>query len=150
MKLKTTVLLLFIGLIFSSCSENDDDNQSNNPNIPNVAFNTGSLINTNLPQYNQMQFPGNSITLNSNYGVKGVVLYFSGSTYSAFELSDPNHPISSCSNLTVSGPIATCACDDGNSYEIITGQRQEGTTGQFTMVPYRVEVSGNIIRVFNN
>jgi len=149
MKLKTLVVILFTGILFNSCNNDDDNNQNNNPNIPNAIFDTGNLIDTRLPQYNQMQFPGNHITLNNNYGINGVVLYFTGSTYSAFELSDPNHQITTCSNLTVSGPIATCSCEDGNSYEIITGQREEGTTGQYTLVPYRVEVNGSIIRVFN-
>ena len=151
MKLKTIVLFLFTGLLFNSCSKKDDDNQNNNPNIPNAVFDTGNLINTSLPQYNQMQFPGNYITLNSNYGIKGVVLYYAGNNnYSAFELSDPNHPISSCSNLTVNGIVATCNCADENAYEILNGTRQEGTTGQYTLVRYFVEVNGSVIRIFNN
>jgi len=34
--------------------------------------------------------------------------------------------------------------------DIIIGGQLEGTTGQFGLVPYGVEVLGNIIRVFNN
>ncbi|WP_034062681.1 hypothetical protein [Lacinutrix jangbogonensis] len=150
MKLKIILSFLLIGLMLNSCNKNDDNNQNNNPNIPNAVFDTGNLINTSLPQFNQMQFPGNHITLNNNYGVNGVVVYFSGAAYTAFELSDPNHALASCSSLTISAPIATCSCDDGNSYEILSGQREEGTTGQFSLIPYRVEVSGSIIRVFNN
>ena len=148
MKFKTLLFSLFIGLILSSCSKNDD-NQNNNPYIPNAVFDTGSLINTTLPQYNQMQFPGNYITLNSNYGIKGVVLYYAGNNnYSAFELSDPNHAISSCSKLTVNGIVATCGCADENAYEILNGTKQDG--GQYPMTRYNVEVSGSVIRVFNN
>jgi len=151
MKLKATILAILIGLSLSSCRTDDDNNQNNNPNIPNIVFDTGNLINTSLPQYNQMQFPGNFITLNSTYGNKGVVLYYAGNNnYSAFELTDPNHPSSSCSNLTVNGIVATCNCADENAYEIINGTQQEGTTGQYTLVRYFVEVNGSVIRVFNN
>jgi len=131
-----------------SCS-NNDDGRLDNPNIPNFAFDTGTLININLPQFSNLQFPGNFIIL-EQYGVNGVVLYSSGTTFSAFELSDPNHQLNTCSLLTVEGIIATCNCDDGNSYNIVNGGQQEGTSGQYGLVPYGVEVVGNIIRVFNN
>ena len=148
MKLKSILFSLLIALTFNSCSKNDDNSQNNNPYISNIIIDTGSLINTNLPQYNHMQFPGNSITLNSNYGVNGVVVYYTGSSYSAFELTDPNHAISSCSKLTVNGLVATCGCADENAYEIINGTKQDG--GQYTLVRYNVEVIGSIIRVYNN
>lgn len=146
--MKTFTIKLLIVLFLASCSSNDDG-RNNNPNIPNYEFDTGDLINTNLPQFSHLQFPGNFIVL-SQYGVNGVVLYSSGTTYSAFELSDPNHQINTCSSLTVDGIIASCDCDDGNSYNIVNGGQQEGTSGSYGLVPYGVEVLGNIIRVFNN
>ena len=150
--MKKILILLLLALVFStSCKKNDDDNLTSNPNIPNAVFDTGNAINTSLPQYNQLQFPGNYVILNnSNYGINGVVLYYSGASYSAFELSDPNHSLNSCSILSVEGVIATCTCDDGNSYEIIGGTPNQGTTGQYTLKRYVVEVNGNIIRVYNN
>lgn len=133
-----------------SCSKSDDVN-SNNPFIPNYAFDTGGLINTNLPQYNNLNFPGNHIILRSPYGVNGVVVYFAGGElYSAFELSDPNHNLSACSTLTVEGVIASCGCDDDNAYDILSGSRVEGTTGQYVLKRYFVEANDNIIRVYNN
>ncbi len=133
----------------ANCSS--DDNVINNPNIPNYSFDTGNLINTNLPQYNSLKFAGNSITLDNPYGYNGLVLYYAGNNqYSAFELSDPNHQITNCSKLTVEGVIATCNCDDGNSYDILTGSPASGTTGGYTLKPYFVEVNGAIIRVYNN
>ncbi len=41
--------------------------------------------------------------------------------YMAFELTDPNHVPQPCSSLVVKGTEATCSCDDGNEYTIITG-----------------------------
>jgi len=146
--MKNPIYFILTLLLLVSCS-NNDDGRLGNPNIPNFAFDTGTLINISLPQYSVLQFPGNYIILDQ-YGVNGVVLYSSGTTFSAFELSDPNHQLNTCSLLTVAGVIATCNCDDGNSYNILNGAQQEGTSGQFGLVPYGVEVSGTIIRVFNN
>ena len=138
-------------LIIVSCNKTDGDAYRNNPNIPNISFNSGSLVNTNLPQYSSLKYPNNYVILNNNYGINGVILFFAGgNNYSAFELSDPNHPLSTCSTLTVEGVVATCNCNDGNSYEILNGIGQTGTTGKYALKRYFVEASGNIIRVYNN
>ena len=137
-------------LVVFSCSKNDDSN-NNNQYIPNIAFDTGTLINTNLPQYSNLKIPGNHVILNNNYGVNGVVLYYAGGTnYNAFELSDPNHVLNGCSTLTVEDIIATCSCNDSNSYEILNGIGLDGTTGNYALKRYFVETFGNTIRVYNN
>lgn len=142
--------LILLALITVSCSKSDD-NDNNNQYIPNVTFDTGNLVNTNLPQYSQLKYANNHVVLNNNYGINGVVIYFAGGTnYSAFELSDPNHPLSECSTLSVEDVIATCNCNDGNSYDILSGNIQPGTTGQYALKRYYVEVLGDIIRVYNN
>ena len=143
----------FFGVLFllflMGCSNNDPI--INNPNLPNYTFDTGNLVNINLPQYSNLQFPGNFKILDGPYGINGVVLYYAGgSNYSAFEISDPNHALSNCSTLSVEGIIATCNCNDGNSYDIINGIGRTGTTGSYTLKRYHVEVNGSIIRVFNN
>ena len=140
-------LICFVFLV--ACSTNNDIIK--NPFLPNYTFDTGSLINTDLPQFNQLKFPGNHITVNSPYGINGFVLYYAGGTnYNAFEITDPNHALSSCSKLSVDGVIATCDCADGNSYDILNGIQREGTTGNYPLVRYHVEVQGSIIRVYNN
>ena len=145
--------LILITLIFStlfSCKKNDIDLQSN-PFIPNLAFDTQTLINTDLPQYNDLRFPGNYVTLNNNYGLNGVVVYYAGGeNYSAFDLTDPSHVVSNCSNLTIEGIVATCSCDDAKEFEILTGQPTNGTVSQYTLKRYFVEVNGSIVRVYNN
>ncbi|WP_038532296.1 hypothetical protein [Formosa agariphila] len=143
--------LFFIALtVLMMVNCTSDDSALYNPNLPDYSFDTGTLINTNLPLYNQLNFAGNYITLDSPYGINGLVLYYLGGTqYVAYELSDPNHPITTCSKLDVNGLIASCRCDDGNSYNIINGLPETGTTGGYTLQPYRVEVSGSIVRVYN-
>lgn len=143
------IFLLISLLILTACSNNDPI--LNNPNLPNYTFDTGTLVNTNLPQYNILKFPGNFKILDSPYGINGVVIYFAGgSNYNAFEISDPNHSLNNCSKLSVDGIIATCNCDDGNSYDILNGIGRTGTTGSYALKRYFVEVNGNIIRVYNN
>ena len=141
-------ILYSIALFFLlSCSKNDI---IRNPYLPNYNFNSGNFINTQLPQYTLLQVPGNYVILD-NYGINGIIIFYAGGTiYNAFELSDPNHPVSNCSRLTVDGIIASCSCDDGNSYDILTGNMAEGTTGQYPLLRYNVEVAGSIIRVYNN
>jgi hypothetical protein len=142
-------LYLFLAIFFIGCSTNNDIIK--NPYLPNYSFDTGSLINTSLPQFSQLKFPGNYVILDKPYGINGFVLYYAGGTnYNAFEITDPNHPISNCSKLSIEGIIATCNCDDGNSYEILNGLKREGTTGTYPLIRYYVEVSGSIIRVYNN
>ena len=151
MKLQYIFGLLLLSLVIFSCNKNDDDNDDENSNIPNVAFDTGGLINTNLPQYNNMQFPGNYIVLNNNYGINGVVVYYAGGdNYSAFELSDPLHQLQTCSVLEVEGTTATCTCGDDNAFNIVVGLAENGTANTFPLKRYFVEASGSIIRVFNN
>src|SRR5690554_1314858 len=141
---------ILVAFIVFSCSKSDDGDRDN-PNIPNIGFNTGNLVNTNIPQYSNLKYANNWVVLNNNYGINGVILFYAGgSNYSAFERSDPNHPLSACSTLTVEGVVATCNCDDGNSYEILNGIGQTGTTGHYALKRYYVEVAGNIIRVYNN
>lgn len=142
--MKKILLFLPVFILFMSCSGSDDDYR-NNPNLPDVNFNF--QLNLNFAEYNDLQFPGNSFAT-YNYGVRGVVIYnINSSQYVAFELSDPNHPPNNCSGMIVDGVIATCGCDD-NQYNVITGELVEGD-GDYTMKPYRVQRSGNMLEVYN-
>ncbi|GAA4308539.1 hypothetical protein GCM10023115_36870 [Pontixanthobacter gangjinensis] len=142
MKKLVFFLPLFISLL--SCSGSDDELR-NNPNLPDLNFRF--QLNLSFPEYNDLQYPGNSFAT-YNHGVRGVVIYnINNSQYVAFELSDPNHPPSNCSGMTLNGVIASCGCD-GNQYNIITGELTQGE-GEYTMKPYRVTRSGNSLEVYN-
>lgn len=143
----TTLICCFV--LVTSCQKNDDGDNNNNF-IPDINFDTFDSINTALPQYNDLQFPGGSIVING-FGYNGIVIYNTGNTYYAFEITDPNHVPSGCSILNVEGTIATCNCEDGNSYSIAGGGVPfDGTTGQYSLKPYFVETNGNVIRVYSN
>lgn len=144
----TAVKILFACLVFISlcaCTQ-DDDIRYNNPYLPDESFRL--ILNLSLPEYNNLNFPGNSYST-YNYGINGVVVYNINNTqYTAFELSDPNHPLRNCSLLSVEGIIARCGCEDGNSYNILTGEISSGT-GQYPLKPYRIRKSGNTLEIFN-
>ena len=136
--------LFLLILTFSGCSSDDDLRQ--NPYLPHLNFSVS--FDLSLPEYNQLNFPGNKF-VTRNYGINGIVIFnLNNDQYMAFELTDPNHVPQSCSSLTVQGTEATCSCDDGNKYTIITGQLIAGE-GEYSLKPYRVERAGNVLRVSN-
>ena len=143
--MKKTLLYLLLIFYFSGCS-NDDELRINNPNLPDLRFTF--QLDLNLPQYNRLNFPGNSF-VTYNYGLNGVVIYnINNSMYTAFELTDPNHIPDECSVLALNGTEATCQCEDGNVYTVITGQQIAGQ-GQYPLKPYRILRRGNLIEVSN-
>ena len=144
MKIRKAYLLSLIFVIFA-CSS--DDGRNNNPFLVDIGFQID--LNTNLPQYGNLNFPGNSLVV-PNQGLRGFVIYnLDNSQYFAYELSDPNHSPNSCSSMTISGIEATCPCtDDNNKYNIITGQPISGN-GQYGLKAYRAERVGAIVRVSN-
>ncbi len=134
-------------LILLSCKSDDNVNQ-NNPFLidPLVNF----QMDLSLPQYNLLNFPGNSIIINSQ-GIKGIVVYnLDNSQYFAFDLTDPNHVPNTCSRMNIEGIEATCPCpDDENKYNIITGQHATSGNNVYPMQQYRARRNGNIITLSN-
>lgn len=141
---KAGLSVVLLSLVFS-CSPDSEVRQSN-PFLTEISFRM--VLNLSLPEYNSLNFPGNSYVTYSQ-GLYGVVVYNINNTqYTAFELSDPNHSLRDCSRLTVEGIIATCNCEDANSYNILTGELTAGT-GQYSLKPYRIRKSGNVLEVYN-
>jgi hypothetical protein len=144
--MKTLFVTLFLAILLVSCKE-DDSPRNNNPNLIDPVVNV--TLNLNLPEYNPLKFPGNSIVLNGQ-GISGIVVYnINNDLYTALELSDPNHPTNNCSKMTVAGPIATCPCEtDTNEYFITSGQH---TTDEnlYPMQPYYVIRTGDNIKITN-
>lgn len=139
--MKKYFLLLLILPMFFGCSTNSPNN--NNPYIPNYAVNVD--INMNLPQYSNLKFVSNGVYI-PNQGVRGIIVFnTSGTTYNAFDAACPNQALSSCSTMTIKGINALCACD-GAEYSLFSGQ---STGKQYPLKQYRVEVNGNLLRVYN-
>lgn len=139
-----TILLLL--LLTISCSSDDSKNYNNPYLIPTTV---NLQLNLNLPQYNQLKYPGNHVTIH-HQGIKGIVIYcVNTDLYIAHELSDPNHLPNECSTMTVEGAVASCPCpEDDNSYDLITGQHAVSKE-KYPMLQYRAKREGNSIRIYN-
>jgi len=128
-------------LILFSCS--GDDNFNSNCNF---LFDAGVnlTVNTNLPQFSQLQFPGNGVYV-SNQGNSGIWLWrFTSTTLLAWDAADPSRPPSACSTLTdIGGGIVESGCEDANQYSLLTGQGFDGNSSPCTLKPYRVDDLGN-------
>ena len=145
--MKYLLSVLALALVFACGSDDNNNNpNNNNPNVtePPVNF----RLNLTLPEYNSLLFPGNSVTINGQ-GIQGIIVYNVNNTlYTAFDLVCPNQPQNSCSRMEVEGIVATCPCNDDNSYDIVTGQHQTDEQS-YPMVQYFVQREGDVITVSN-
>lgn len=134
-------IISFVFLV--SCSSNSVDNQ-NCRFLLDIGVNLN--IDLSLPQYSQLTFAGNSVYI-ANAGNAGVIVASTGADFYAWDASDPNHTPNSCSALVPNGLFGTCGCEDGNTYNFVTGT-SEGNTGlKCALKNYRVEKNGNILLI---
>ncbi len=138
--MKKYFLLLIVFPLLFGCSNDSPNN--NNPYLPIYQVNTE--INLNLPQYSDLKFVSNAVYI-ANQGVRGIIVFNMGSGYNAFDAACPNQALSSCSTMTIKGINAICACDNAE-YSLFSGQSKGK---QYPLRQYRVEVNGNVLRVFN-
>lgn len=138
--MKKHIYIIFIIPFFICCSNTGFDNK--NPYLPNYTFTID--INLNLPTYSSLLIPINAIYY-PNQGVRGVIVFNTGTGYNAFDAACPNQVLSSCSTMTIKGINSLCACDSAE-YSLFTGQ---SAGKQYPLKQYRVEVNGNILRVYN-
>jgi nitrite reductase/ring-hydroxylating ferredoxin subunit len=138
--MKKYIMLFCAAFLLSSCSKDKINN--NNPYIPNYSFSVN--IDTNLPIYNSLNFVSNGKYIPEG-GASGIIVFNTGSGYAAFDAACPNQSLSTCSTMTVSGINAVCSCDS-TQYNLFSGQ---SPGKQFPMKPYRVELNGTIIHVYN-
>jgi nitrite reductase/ring-hydroxylating ferredoxin subunit len=97
----------------------------------------------NLPAYSNLKYASNAVFY-AGVGAKGIYVFNTGSGYNAFDAACPNQVISSCSTMTLKGINVVCPCDD-TEYSLFTGQGKL----QYPLKQYRVEVNGNVLRVYN-
>ena len=128
-------------LFFMGCSDNENSNK--NPYIPNRTFSVE--LNLNLPLYLNLKSLGNGIYY-SDAGEKGIIVFNTGNGYNAYDAACPNQEISSCSTMTIKGINALCACDS-KEYNLFTGQGDGTVT--YPMKQYRVQLTGDLLRIYN-
>ena len=148
--MKPLFLSLIILLSLGSCKKDENGTiNNNNPFLTQPIVNIS--LSLNLPEYNPLRFPGNSVLIN-NRGLKGIVVYnVNNNLYTAFDLTDPNHIPNSCSRMDVVGVVATCPCpseNGSNKYDIVTGQHQSDENA-YPMQQYRIVRNGDVITISN-
>ena len=144
---KYFLLLIAFPMLFG-CSTNSTNN--NNPYLPNYTVNLD--VNMSLPQYSHLKFVSNGIYV-AGQGVRGVFVFNTGSGYVAFDAACPNQALSSCSTMTfkkiddqrIDRTNVVCACDNAQ-YSLFSGQ---SAGKSYPLKQYRVEVNGNLLRVYN-
>jgi len=138
-------IFLFLGLsLLWSCES--DDNARRNPNLLNI--NVNFEVNLNLPQFNNLNFSGNSVFI-PGQGNLGLIVVNSGSSFLAWDAADPNLVPRECSRLVINGLNASSNCDeDTNSYSLVTGQPLQEDL-RFPLYAYRVTESDGVLRIFN-
>jgi nitrite reductase/ring-hydroxylating ferredoxin subunit len=136
--MKKIILLLTLSSFFFSCDDNGFNNK--NPYLPNYTF----TVDINMSFYDNLKFPSNGIYYSAE-GVRGIIIFNTGSGFNAFDAACPNQALSACSTMTVSGINAVCSCDNAK-YSLFTGQ---SPGKQYPLKQYRVEVRGNVLRVYN-
>ena len=136
-------VLILIVILICSCSKNEINR---NPYLQNISFE--KTINLNLPQYDDLNYNGGAVYLNSG-GIKGLILFNFSNQIFAWEASCPNQYPSSCSTMKIDGVQTVCNCDD-YKYSLATGQLLSSSeTNSFPMKLYFSEKNGNSVRISN-
>ena len=136
-------VLILIVILICSCSKNEINR---NPYLQNISFE--KTINLNLPQYDDLNYNGGAVYLNSG-GIKGLILFNFSNQIFAWEASCPNQYPSSCSTMKIYGVQTVCNCDD-YKYSLATGQLLSSSeTNSYPMKLYFSEKNGNSVRISN-
>jgi nitrite reductase/ring-hydroxylating ferredoxin subunit len=137
---KIIVLLLILPFVLS-CDGGRVN--YNNPNIPNYPVNLQIYLN-NPTAYN-LQFASGHM-VDYSQGVRGIVIFNTGSGFLAYDLACPNVTYSSCTSpMQVNSLDVKCTCDN-SLYSLYTGL---APGKQYPMKPYRVEVNGSYLLITN-
>lgn len=150
--MKKYFFLLLVFPVLFSCSSDKVNN--NNPYLPNYTFTID--INMNLPAYSSLKSVANAIYYPNQGSGRGFFVFYNGSSYVAFDAACPNQALSSCSTmdfkkldakdpLKIDKTTVVCPCDNAE-YSLFSGQ---SAGKQYPLKQYRVEVNGDLLRVYN-
>jgi nitrite reductase/ring-hydroxylating ferredoxin subunit len=143
--MKNIFLLLAVITLSMGCSS--DTIRNKNPYIPNYSFSV--TIDANLPTYSGLKSAINPIKIPDNGQHPTLIVMKVGDRdYRAWDANCPNQYPSDCSQMSIVGVNAKCACD-AIEYNLFNGVSID-QSAEYTMKPYRVESVGtDIIRISN-
>ena len=138
--------IVLLPLLLCGCEK---DKIERNPYLASVNFNI--ILNLNLPGYDNLRYGGGGQSIRQG-GINGLLVFkLNGNDFLAWEATCPNHTIRDCSNLSISGVLAECACE-GFEYSLATGQLlnpKKDTKNPYPMLFYNVRRSGNTLNISN-
>ena len=144
-----TFFFNFIGLLLVILLGCGRDEVERNPYLTSINFNVN--LNLNLPGYDNLRYAGGGQNIQQG-GINGLLIFnLNGNDFLAWEATCPNHPIRDCSDLSITGVLAECACE-GFEYSLATGQLlnpKEETKNPYPMLFYNVRRSGNTLQISN-
>lgn len=137
------LVLIFI-LIFAGCKKDDQNNQSQVPNIP-----TDITININLPSYSPLNNVGGFAYAQG--GSKGIVIYRVGlDQFAAFDRHCTYQVNNGCTIEVEDGTLAADLECCESIFEIVNGTPVEGLAER-PLLAYNTQFNpnANILRIFN-
>lgn len=137
-------IVLFLTIPILSCCT-DSNFKNNNPYLPDYSF----AVDIKINYYDKLRYSDNAVYI-PEAGIRGLIIFNTGTGYTAFDPACPNQSLSDCSIMSLKGSIALCSCDNAE-YSLYSGQciGKQCTGKQYAMKQYRVEVNGNNLRVYN-
>lgn len=146
--MKRLFIFAALSLLFlSSCEEDSTQRRDSNNFLGDRRVNF--TLNLNLPKYSLLKFDGNTLFIPDSVNfIQGVYIFrASETTFFAFELAEPNHPIGTCTipkTLNNGNFVYTCG-EETTSYNSL-GTRNDGKEG-FQMRRYNVIKDGNFLTI---
>lgn len=159
---KRSLLVCTVAFFMLSCAKS---NVERNPFLGEIRF--SFTINTDLPAYNALKYPQNTVYV-PNIGIKGVFVTSLGNNrFVAWEAACPNQNVSSCDRLrcaTKSGEnfitcessdtkayiFVICPCDN-TVYSLVNGNiiSTDSSKQLYPLLNYNVSVAGATLTISN-
>ncbi|WP_319499842.1 hypothetical protein [uncultured Draconibacterium sp.] len=136
--MKYLFFIAFTFLMYSSCNEID----SEIPDVPVLIE-----LNLDLPLYNDLAFPNNSILL-KNVGFGGIIVScLTEGEHFAYDAACTHEIIPSC-RVEPTGLIGKCSCCDSEFQLFYSAVPAHGPAAA-PLKQYNTSLVGNILRIYN-
>ena len=137
--MKSTLYILIISLLISSCNSKEDYIQEVYVNV---------LIDLNLPLYSYLQVSGNSMFIEG--GVEGIIIYHGvGDDYKVYDRNCSYEPSLACSHIdSVNAGIAYCGCCT-SAFLLAQDGAVANSPALLPLKEYFFTLSGNQMRISN-
>jgi hypothetical protein len=137
--MRSSLYILSISLLIASCNSKKDYIKEVDVNI---------LVDLSLPEYSDLQTPGNSIFING--GVEGIIIYrCNGDCYKVYDRNCSYEPSLSCSAIdSVSSGFAYCGCCS-SAFDLESDGAPVNTPALLPLKKYQWNLYGSQMHISN-